>query len=90
VTPRLPPGWRLDHQGEQIYRIWRVGADRPAGVVVGNYNSWTARPIGAQGNRRSWETPQMSEACRLMIEWLEENTRLHLARRRVEEADHAG
>ncbi len=46
--PRLPPGWRLDRQGEQIYRLWRTGAARPAGVIAAGYNSWTSRPFGPE------------------------------------------
>ncbi len=69
--PWLTPGWRLDHQGEQIYRLWRRGADRPAGVIAAGHDSWTARPFGPEGRRRSWETPTLREAAALMIAHLE-------------------
>ncbi|MEX5711884.1 hypothetical protein AB1484_27215 [Parafrankia sp. FMc6] len=67
---RLPAGWRLDHQGEQIYRLWRAGATRPAATIVGGYNTWTARPIGEQA-RYAWETPTLREAVAAVVTHLE-------------------
>ncbi|OHV42204.1 hypothetical protein BBK14_11320 [Parafrankia soli] len=67
-----PPGWRLEPCGEQIYRLWRDDADRPAAAIVGGYNTWTARPIGTGTRARyAWETPTLREALAAVIAHLE-------------------